>query len=178
MKKHHGRDASSVGTDSSLHECTKAELGFSAAEPLWQMLSSLGDGVIGTDSQGCVTFLNGEAERLIGLANDVAKGQPLKAVFQLINEHTRQSAEDPVAKVLRLGTVVRLADHAVLVSRDGREIPIDHSGAPIRHSDGTVHGVVLVFRDERGLARLAAIVESSEDAILPKILMALFKPGI
>ena len=136
-------------------------------------LHSIGDGVIVTDAQGRVTFLNGEAERLTGWKSREAQGHPLTAVFHIINEQTCLPVEDPVEKVLRLGTVVGLANHTILIARDGREIPIDDSGAPIRQVDGTVHGVVLVFRDstkekqaERSLARLAAIVESSDDAIL------------
>ena len=104
-----------------------------------------------------------------------AEGRPLTAVFHIVNEQTRQPVEDPVEKVLRLGTVVGLANHTILIAKDGRETPIDDSGAPIRQGDGTVQGVVLVFRDfteqkqaERSLARLAAIVESSDDAILSK----------
>jgi len=110
-------------------------------------LASIGDGVIVTDAQGRVTFLNGEAERLTGWTSHEAQGHPLTAVFHIINEHTRQPVEDPVEKVLRLGTVVGLANHTILVAKDGREIPIDDSGAPIRQSDGMVQGVVLVFRD-------------------------------
>jgi PAS domain S-box-containing protein len=138
-------------------------------------LSSIGDGVIVTDAQGCVTSLNGEAERLTGWKNDEARGQPLTSVFRIVNEETRQAVESPVDKVLRLGTVVDLANHTLLVAKDGREIPIDDSGAPIREPGGTLHGVVLVFRDftarklaEQALTRLAAIVESSDDAIVSK----------
>ncbi|MHB9050219.1 MAG: GAF domain-containing protein [Pirellulales bacterium] len=110
-------------------------------------LASIGDGVIVTDPQGRVTFLNGEAERLTGWTNCDAEGRPLPEVFHIINEQTRQAVESPVDKVRRLGTVVGLANHTILVARDGRETPIDDSGAPVRQADGTVHGVVLVFRD-------------------------------
>jgi PAS domain S-box-containing protein len=138
-------------------------------------LSSIGDGVIVTDAQGRVTSLNREAERLTGWTNDEARGQPVTAVFRIVNADTRQAVESPVDKVLRLGTVVDLANHTLLIAKDGREIPIDDSGAPIRESGGTLHGVVLVFRDftvrklsEQALTRLAAIVESSDDAIVSK----------
>ena len=110
-------------------------------------LASIGDGVIVTDARGRVTFLNGEAERLTGWTNREAEGRPLPAVFHIINEQTRQPVENPVEKVLRLGTVVGLANHTILIAKDGRETPIDDSGAPIRQGDGTVQGVVLVFRD-------------------------------
>jgi PAS domain S-box-containing protein len=169
------------GRDITERKQAEEERTHAAAEILRQKdllavtLASIGDGVVVTDAQGRVTFVNGEAERLTGWTSGEAEGQPLTAVFHIVNEHTRQLAEDPVEKVLRLGTVVGLANHTILVARDGRETPIDDSGAPIRQSDGTVQGVVLVFRDsterkqtERSLARLAAIVESSDDAILSK----------
>ncbi len=110
-------------------------------------LASIGDGVIVTDVQGRVTFLNGEAERLTGWPSGEAAGQPLSTVFQVINERTRQPVESPVDQVLQQGKVVGLANHSILVAKDGRRTPIDDSGAPIRQSDGTVQGVVLVFRD-------------------------------
>ncbi len=110
-------------------------------------LASIGDGVITTDAEGRVTFLNGEAERLTGWRNDEAVGQPLLDVFNIVNEQTRQPVENPVEKVLRLGMVVGLANHTILVARDGRETPVDDSGAPVRQANGTVQGVVLVFRD-------------------------------
>ena len=128
-------------------------------------LASIGDGVIVTDAEGRVTFLNGEAERLTGWSNEEAAGQPLPAVFHIVNAETRQPVESPVEKVLRLGTVVGLANHTCLIARDGRETPIDDSGAAIRQNDGAVRGVVLVFRDftekkraeeELELARTAA----------------------
>ena len=110
-------------------------------------LGSIGDAVIVTDNQGLVTFLNAEAERMTGWTGAKALGQPLAAVFKIVNEQTGKPAESPVDKVLRLGKVVGLANHTVLIARDGREIPIDDSGAPVRQKDGTTLGVVLVFRD-------------------------------
>lgn len=110
-------------------------------------LASIGDGVIITDIQGNVTFLNSEAERLTGWKSAEAQGQPLPSVFRIINEQTRQGVENPVDKVLRLGTIVGLANHTLLLAKDGSEIPIDDSAAPIRLPDGPLLGVVLVFRD-------------------------------
>jgi len=119
-----------------------------AAKDLYAVtLASIGDGVIVTDVQGRVTFLNREAEHLTGWTSGEAEGHPLPAVFHIINEQTRQPVENPVEKVFRLEIVVGLADHTILIAKDGREIPIDHSGALIRQSDGTVQGVVLVLRD-------------------------------
>jgi PAS domain S-box-containing protein len=116
-------------------------------ELLATTLASIGDAVIVTDANGCVTFLNAEAERLTAWNNSQAAQRPLTEVFRIVNEETRQAVENPVEKVLRLGTVVGLANHTVLISKSGGETPIDDSAAPIRHPNGTVHGIVLVFRD-------------------------------
>jgi PAS domain S-box-containing protein len=123
-------------------------------------LESIGDGVIVTDARGRVTFLNAEAERLTGWSSSEASGRPLIEVFKIINEHTRQAVENPAEKVLRLGTTVGLANHTVLVARDGREIPIDDSGAPVRSPDGAVHGVVLVFRDFTAKQRAESLLRT------------------
>ncbi|HTV62340.1 MAG TPA: PAS domain S-box protein [Verrucomicrobiae bacterium] len=146
-------------------------------ELLATTLASIGDGVVVTDAQGGVTFLNGEAERLTGWKSAEANGHPLPEVFRIINEQTRQTVENPVEKVLRHGTVVGLANHTLLIRRDGTDIPIDDSAAPIREPAGPLFGVVLVFRDvteqrkaQRASARLAAIVEHSGDAIFTKTL--------
>jgi PAS domain S-box-containing protein len=122
-------------------------------------LTSIGDAVITTDMQGRITFLNQEAERLTGWTNADAAGQPLPTVFRIINEETREPAEDPVKKVFRSNGVVGLANHTVLISRGGREFIIDDSGAPIRNPDGSIIGVVLVFRDNTEKKR-------AEDALL------------
>ena len=110
-------------------------------------LASIGDAVIATDTEARVTFLNPAAEALTGWPLADADGRPLAEAFCIINERTRQRVEDPAAKVLRLGTVVGLANHTALVARDGRERPIDDCGAPIVDDRGRIAGVVLVFRD-------------------------------
>src|SRR5690606_24803428 len=124
---------------------------------------------------GAVSFMNPVAESLTGWSLEAATGLPLDQVFVVINEESRETVENPVARVLREGVVVGLANHTVLMSRDGREIPIDDSAAPIRADDGSIAGVVLVFRDvteERKALEvrrhLAYIVESSDDAIVGK----------
>ncbi|HZR17095.1 MAG TPA: PAS domain S-box protein [Verrucomicrobiae bacterium] len=144
-------------------------------EVLATTLASIGDAVIATDPEGRITFFNAEAERLTGWPARAAAGQPLPTVFRIINEFTRQSVENPVAKVLRSGKVIGLANHTILVAKDGQETPIDDSAAPIGRSDGTLGGVILVFRDFsekqaalRTSARLAAIVESSGEVIIAK----------
>jgi PAS domain S-box-containing protein len=144
-------------------------------ELLATTLSSIGDGVIATDPQGRVSFLNPEAQRLTGWTEHEAMGQTLLSVFHIINEQTRQPAENPVEKVIRTGKVAGLANHTILIAKDGTERPIDDSAAPIRMADGSLSGVVLAFRDftqqrmaQQARARLAAIVEFSGDAILTK----------
>ena len=146
-----------------------------ARDLLATTVSSIGDAVIATDDQGRVTLLNAEAERLTGWNSSEAKGQLLLKVFRIINEQTRQVAENPVETVVRTGTVAGLANHTLLISRKGAETPIDDSAAPIRHGDGPLFGVVLVFRDvteqrnaQRTNSQLAAIVQHSGDAILTK----------
>ena len=109
-------------------------------------LTSIGDAVVVTDAHGRVTLLNPVAEGLTEWNAD-AIGRPVETVFRIVNEETRAPVENPVDKVLREGAVVGLANHTVLIGRDGRERPIDDSGAPIRDGRGRVVGVVLVFRD-------------------------------
>ncbi|MEW6127496.1 MAG: PAS domain S-box protein [Acidobacteriota bacterium] len=144
-------------------------------ERLRVSLASIGDAVIATDINGLIDFINPTAETLTGWTKDQAVGKSITTVFNIVNEFTRQLVENPVAKVLREKTIVGLANHTILIAKGGREIPIDDSGAPIRLSDGKVVGVILVFRDvserkraEQTKAALAAIVESSDDAIFSK----------
>lgn len=110
-------------------------------------LESIGDAVIATDVNGHVVFMNPVAEHLTGWRLAEARGRSCANVFNIINENTRRSAENPVTRVLAEGTVVGLANHTVLIAADGTERPIDDSGAPIRGRDGRIIGVVLVFRD-------------------------------
>ncbi len=110
-------------------------------------LRSIGDAVIATDTQGRVRLMNAVAEALTGWSQDDASDRPLEEVFRIINEETRQEAENPVARALREGRVVGLANHTVLISRQGIETPIADSAAPIRDRRNRIEGVVLVFRD-------------------------------
>ena len=145
-------------------------------------LRSIGDAVITTDIGGHVTYINGVGESLTGWAYGDALGQPLERVFHIVNEATRLPVENPATKALREGVVVGLANHTILIKKDGTECPIDDSAAPIRNEEGYVSGCVLIFRDvtaqrvaERNKASqlntarlLASIVESSNDAIIGK----------
>lgn len=138
-------------------------------------LTSIGDGVIATDADGRITLMNLLAEKLTGWPLNEARGKQLSDVFRVLNEETRQMVENPMEKVRRLKKVVGLANHTILVSKNGEEIAIDDSGAPIYAPDGALSGIVLVFRDvteqrkaQKAIAELAAIVEYSGDAIATK----------
>jgi len=110
-------------------------------------LSSIGDGVISTDAEGRVSFMNGVAESLTGWTRNEASGQVLDDVFRIINESTREGVENPALRVLRDGAIVGLANHTILIAKDGTERPIDNSAAPICDDKGCIAGCVLVFRD-------------------------------
>ena len=110
-------------------------------------LASIGDGVITTDTEGNIQFLNPVAEYLTGWNMPAAQGKPLREVFHILNELTRKPAIDPVERCLREGRIVGLANHTILVRTDGHEFAIEDSAAPIRSKDGEVVGVVLVFHD-------------------------------
>lgn len=118
-----------------------------ARDWLQTTLGSIGDAVIATDGKGHVVFLNRVAEDLTGWTQSAAKSQHLDQIFVIHNEDTNELVESPVAKVLREGTVVGLANHTRLTARDGQSCSIDDSAAPIRGHSGEIQGVVLVFRD-------------------------------
>ncbi len=126
-------------------------------------LYSIGDGVITTDAEGHVRQMNAVAEKLTGWTEREAWGKPLGQVFQVINEESRVPVENPGDLVLREGRSVGLANHTLLVARDGTERPIAETGAPIRDGNGGIHGVVLAFRDQtEERARERALRESQE----------------
>lgn len=110
-------------------------------------LHSIGDAVITTDAAGTVDYLNPGAEDLTGWKVEEAKGQPLSLIFHIINEKTEEVLENPVKRCLQEGRIVGLANHTVLVHRDGHRFAIEDSAAPIRNSEGQIIGVVLVFHD-------------------------------
>lgn len=158
---------------------TKEEARLAAqAAKLYQItLGSIGDAVIATDTEGRVSFLNQVAESLTGWKLSESLHRPLGDIFHIINEQTRNTVEDPCAKVLRSGVVVGLANHTVLIAKDGTERPVDDSAAPIFDYEGEVAGVVLVFRDvtkrreqERLLReserRKTAIIQGALDCII------------
>ncbi len=124
-------------------------------------LRSVGDAVISTDATGAIQFMNTVAESLTGWSEQEARHRPLVEVFRIVNEQTREPVESPVAKVLREGKIVGLANHTVLIARDDTERPIEDSGAPILE-DRQLVGVVLVFRDATSTRASQRAVLASE----------------
>jgi PAS domain S-box-containing protein len=129
---------------------------------MWRAITlrSIGDGVISTDASGLVVELNPEAERLTGWGSEEARGKPIATIFPIINEETCLPVENPLQKVIETGYVVGIANHTILLSRDGALRSISDSAAPIKGDDGSILGMVLTFRDvtderiaEKALAR-------------------------
>ena len=147
------------------------------AEELQVTLRSIGDGVVATDTEGKVEFLNPVAEALMGWTQEEAKGRPLPEVFQIYHEQTKMPAENPVQRVLRKDVAGGLTNHTVLRARDGTERRIEDSAAPIRSRDGELKGVILVFHDVtekheaviqlRGSERRLSFLNELGDALRP-----------
>jgi diguanylate cyclase (GGDEF)-like protein/PAS domain S-box-containing protein len=135
----------------SIHDISQRKLIekslFIEKERLRTTLLSIGDGVISTDARGCVTLVNKVAEKLTGWSQQSAYGLPLDQVLILVDEYTRESCENPASRVLETGTTIELNSHTLLLSKDGSEIPVEDSAAPIKDPDGHITGVVIVFRD-------------------------------
>lgn len=131
-------------------------------EALQITLFSIGDGVITTDERGRVQSLNGMAEQLTGWRDQDARGRTLETVFDIINESSRERVENPAVRALREGRIVGLANHTLLIARDGAERAIDDSAAPIRGVDGKLLGAVLVFRDVTEQRRSQATLLDSQ----------------
>ncbi|HTU68616.1 MAG TPA: CHASE3 domain-containing protein [Steroidobacteraceae bacterium] len=148
-------------------------------ERLATTLRSIGDAVIATDERGLVTLTNPVAEELTGWTLADARGRPLDEVFRIVNEQTRATVESPVTKVLRVGGIVGLANHTVLIGRDGQEVAIEDSGAPILDADGAITGVVLVFRDateERAAQNALHAADRRKDEFLATLAHELRNP--
>ena len=126
-------------------------------------LYAIGDAVIATDAVGCVQQMNAVAEALTGWTESEALGRSADEVFRIVNEHSRTRVESPIQRVLREGKVVGLANHTILLARDGTEHPIADSGAPIRDTDGKMTGVVLVFRDQTAERQAEAALKEAEE---------------
>ncbi len=119
------------------------------AERRWfqATVSSIGDALIATDAMGRIAFMNGVAEALTGWKLPEVEGRPLEEVFVIVDGATREPTPSPVHNVLETGRIQGLANHTILIARDGSEAPIDDSAAPIKNTRGEITGVVLVFRD-------------------------------
>jgi PAS domain S-box-containing protein len=171
-----GRIVCWLGTSTDIDDRRRAEEeAEQQREALRTTLESIGDAVIATDTSGRVTFMNRVAEELTGWSQHGATSQLLPSVFQIVDEGTRSPVTNPVEEVFKTGRVVGLAIHTILIARDGQERAIDDSAAPIRNRTGALLGAVLTFRDvterrrlEVAARRLAAVVESSDDAIVSK----------
>lgn len=150
------------------HLLARAAAAFAIAEQgeRWRTtLASIGDGVITTDLGGRVAHMNSVAEALTGWTSAAAAGQLLTDVFNIVNEATRQPVANPAIRSLTEGVIVGLANHTVLISRDGSERPIDDSAAPIRCKDGEIVGCVLVFRDVSDRSKSERALRRSEQQL-------------
>jgi PAS domain S-box-containing protein len=125
-------------------------------------LASIGDAVVSVDAEGRVNMMNRVAESLTGWPQAEALGHPLADVLRIVNERTREPVENPAFRALRDGTIVGLANHTILIARDGSERPIDDSAAPIRAADGTIIGSILIFRDITERYRAEKALRESE----------------
>jgi two-component system, cell cycle sensor histidine kinase and response regulator CckA len=134
-----------------------------AHEELRATLYGIGDGVIATDTRARVTRINPMAEDLTGWVEAEAIGRPIEEVFRIVNEQTRMVVENPVHHVLRDGRIVGLANHTVLIARNGAERPITDSGAPIFLESGAMAGVVLVFRDQTAERAAQRALQAAKD---------------
>lgn len=160
--RHHVR-AISASYQSRIDDISRqSEALFESRQWLQTTLESIGDAVIACDLRGGVSFMNAVSENLTGWKLADAKGHRLEDVFRIVNEDTRQPVESPVDKVRRLRHVIGLANHTLLIARDGREFVIDDSAAPIMSGTGEMIGVVLVFRDVTEERRMQAALVSSE----------------
>ncbi len=151
---------------------------FTEREQLRVTLESIGDGMISTDAQGCVTYLNPVSAALTGWTTAEAKGQRLETIFKIVNEETHQTVDNPAVRSLREGAIVGSAQHILLIGKNGTETPVDDSAAPIRDSAGQITGAVLVFRDvsqrreeERRLSNAASFTRSIIDALSEMVIV-------
>lgn len=128
-------------------------------------LKSIGDAVITTDSQGLVTFMNPVAETLTRWKSEEVLGNDLSQIFHAINEKTRKVIDNPIKLVLQEGVTVGLENHTLLITKDGNEIPIDDSAAPIKNEAGKIIGAVLVFHDITEQQKFQSILEKNNEEL-------------
>lgn len=148
-KDRKGKVTHVVETSRNITEFLIAQDVIKKGEALYRtILYSIGDAIITTDTHGKVMQMNKIAEKITGYSEKEVMNHQLSTFFKIINEETRVAVENPVDKVLKENIVVGLANHTILISKDGKEIPIADSGAPIIDNSGNTIGVVLVFRDQ------------------------------
>jgi len=178
MKKHFNISVFSPGRGqfatvfSDITARKQAEEALRESERRWATtLASVGDAVIATDVSGRITFMNTVAEALTGWTMREAIQKQITEVFNIINENTLEPVENPVTKVLEVGFTVGLANHTVIVRRDGTQVPVDDSGAPIKDENGKITGVVLIFRDitQRRLREVRIARLTSLYAVLSRV---------
>ncbi|HSF38360.1 MAG TPA: PAS domain S-box protein, partial [Thermoanaerobaculia bacterium] len=127
------------------------------------ILRSIGDAVLVTDASRRVIFMNPAAVKITGWSPEEAYGRPIEDIFNILDEGTGEPVKSPVDKVFEKGTVVRLGSRTILVTRQGAEVPIDDSGAPIRNERGEITGAVLVFRDITQRRKAERALEKMEE---------------
>jgi len=125
----------------------RAEEIFQSEQRLRTTLSSIGDGVITCNPDGTIQMMNPVAVELTGWSQAEAYGQPLETVFHIVHEITRAKVENPAQKVKRLNRIIALGNHTVLIRKNGTELHIADSGAPIRDRTEGIAGIVIIFRD-------------------------------
>ena len=163
-----GKVVAHEGTITDITERKIAETRvFEEKERAQVTLQSIGDGVITTDAEGCVDYINPVAQELAGLEIRNARGKPIDKIMTIINEHTRATVENPVLRCLKEGRVIALAENSVLINKQGNEIAIQDSAAPIRDRMGNVIGAVMVFHDVSKESRLFRQLsyQASHDAL-------------
>jgi PAS domain S-box-containing protein len=165
LHRTNGEPYAVCGISVDITERKHLEAALQRERDLWKVtLTSIGDGVIVTNPAAEVTFMNPVAEALTGWTAQEASGRHVGEVVSLVNEHSRQLMESPVEQVLRERTVVGLANHTLLLARDGREVPISDSGAPIRDESGQLYGAVMVFHDVTESRQAEAALRQAKEA--------------
>ena len=164
----HGNIVAHEGTITDITERKRAETRvFEEKERAQVTLQSIGDGVITTDADGRVDYINPVAQDLTGWDIRGARGMPVADIMTIINEHTRATVDNPVTRCLKEGRVITLEDHSILITRTGDEVPIQDSAAPIRDRIGNIIGSVMVFHDVSKETRLFRQLsyQASHDAL-------------
>ena len=167
----HDDDGNVVAHEGTITDITERKIAetrvFEEKERAQVTLQSIGDGVITTDAEGCIDYINPVAQDLIGWEIRHARGKPIEEVMTIVHEHTRASVDNPVMRCLREGRVISLAENSVLINKTGDEVPIQDSAAPIRDRIGNIIGSVMVFHDVSKESRLFRQLsyQASHDAL-------------